>query len=573
MKKVETATPISDATHGNGAAITSAPVEGVSRNGSSGEGGAGGGSASVPAAVPVVEGGGKGRGGIRSTILMLRLRSRMITSVPLRVGIFTLLFLFGLGLYSSINLGYFVQTIALQDGDSVQAIYARAWISTLDAGYIASFGALAIGGAVAVAFFAPLTGTSTLSLATADDVLGVRPTRRHRFWDSLLINAFSGIGLLQFITLTAVTSLVTLDGNRFWAFVFTWLLWFVLVCVNTVMGFGLEFFQRKWGKKQKIIIGSTLLAFMGVAVLLDDQRGTDLFGLAKYYNQALRLSVETFQWLSVYLVVITFAVIVVLIFMGRAVAESALSLPERSSQKGSVHKSKRFGKSFFMISSYTLLRVIARTKEARKPLITITVLGLPVALFAQLDETLVTAFTMTIPLALSLSWGVNVFGLLGQGMYWIASQPKMMKYIPRLSFLFQILLSFLLLGVFWFAAFASDNLPSGSTQILIVSSLVNSVGAATVSSALSIFHPVRAPLKNKGDALVPPLTGLFYLLMIVIIGCFPGIFIVQQESANLQLLLTVIFTSVFVVFSFLLWKLVWDNPKVRSKAVSIVSVE
>lgn len=522
-----------------------------------------------------VGGGGsmKDRGGFSATLLLLHLRWRMIRSKPFKLGIVILAVLFVIGLYSSVNLGYLVQLTAQQGGDTAQVIYATAWISALDSGYIASIGALAIGGAVLVAFFAPLTGTSTLSLVSYDDSLGVRPPRMHRFWDSLVINTSSGIGLLQFVTLTAVTSLVTIDGFKFWALIFTWVLWFSLVCVNTTLGFVFELFQRKWGVVRRRVVVLSALAIVGVAVLLDDKHGTDLFGLAKYYNDGLRLSVESFNWLSVALVSTTTLFAIIMMVIGVYVAGSALALPEKGGNKSGEHRSKHYGGSSGFLTAVLLIgRTLFRTKESRKPVITIILLGLPVAFFMKLDETLIIAFTMTVPLALSLGWAVNLFGVIGQGMYWLGSQPKVMYYLPRVSFLFQVVFSFVLLGAFWLIADVRGNVTDGATKVFLIATFMNTFATAALSSLIAVSHPVRASLKNRGDALTPPLTTLIYLVIIVVFGCLPGIVAVQQESALLQYWMVGCSITISMLVTLFSWKL-WDRPRRRAEVTSIVAVE
>ena len=79
--------------------------------------------------------------------------------------------------YSVINMGYLVEIAATQTpGKGVS--YAQR-VTSLDAGNIAPFGCPRFIGAVnvAVAFFAPFTGTSTLSLISSDDLLSVRPNQ------------------------------------------------------------------------------------------------------------------------------------------------------------------------------------------------------------------------------------------------------------------------------------------------------------------------------------------------------------------------------------------------------------
>lgn len=512
------------------------------------------------------------KGPYLSTFLLLRLRWRMIRSKFLKVIIVCAAIIFIMSLYSVMNLGYLVQMAAQQGGESAQSIYALAWISSLDSGYISSLGALAIGGAVAVAFFAPFTGTSTLALVPSDDLLSVRPNRKHRFWDALIINSGSGIGLLQLLTLTAVTSLITLDGSRTWAMIFTWSLWFFLIVVNTSIGFTLEWLNRKWGPRERRIVGISLFLILAVAVLLDDKKGTDLFGFAHWYTDILRYSVDSFSLGSMLAIGTILLATILLILLGLRITSVAFSLPERSGSRGAERKSKVISGSPLKASVLLLWRTFSRTKECRRPILAIIIIGAPIAAFTTLDQTLTIAFTMTVPLAVALGWGVNIFGVIGQGMNWLSSQPYIMKTIPRSTAAMQAITVTLLLTCFWTIGFFTGNATAASAKPMLIGALVSSLMTSAISTFLSIKNPVRAPLTGRGDALVPPVTALIYLLILVFLGCLPGVLLTQSTSNTQQILGLVISVLVAASIAALSWKM-WDNPAHRAKVASKVSVE
>lgn len=510
--------------------------------------------------------------GFAATGLLIRLRWRMIRSSIFKIGLTLAFLLFFPVAYSVINMGYLVEIAATQTGESAASIYAQAWLNSLESGNIAPLGALAIGGAVVVAFFAPFTGTSTLALVSSDDLLCVRPNRKHRFWDSLLINASSGIGLLQLVTLTAVTSLITLDGERIWALLFTWVLWLLLVAVNTTLGFSLEWLHRKWGPRRRKIMAAIGIVSLGVAVLLDDKKGADLFGLAKYYTKILRLSVQSFNPWSVWVIVIAVAVTVILIFYGLKTTESAFSLPERSTVRGGVHKRGHMGSNAFLVAVILMWKTLFRTKECRRPIIAIFIVGTPVAMFTQFDQTIAIAFIMTVPLAISLGWGVNVFGVVGQGMNWLGSQPKIMWMIPRVTVLFQFAASVLLIGWFWFVGYMTGHATLHDAQLLLIGAVVAATGTTALSLLLSVIKPIRSSLKGRGDALIPPMTALVYLFILVIFGCLPGVLIAQDAVPGKQGVIFILTIAASLSILFFGWFL-WDKPKVKAQVVAKVSVE
>ena len=104
-------------------------------------------------------------------------------------------------------------------------MYAVNYVVSLERGQIGSFGALALGSVVATAIFSSLTGVGGASLFPAQEVVGIRPHQLHRYFDSLVVQAVSAVGLFQLSALTAVASLITLDGQRGPGFLIVWGMW------------------------------------------------------------------------------------------------------------------------------------------------------------------------------------------------------------------------------------------------------------------------------------------------------------------------------------------------------------
>lgn len=511
-------------------------------------------------------------GAFASTRLILSLRWRMIRSRWSKGFIVAAAFMVFGALLVSINLGFAVQMAAQSNLDQASGVYARAWVLLIQSDSMGELGALAVGGAVLIAIFAPFTGSATTSLIPSDDLLGVRPKRSHRFFDALLVNSISGIGLLQFVSLTAITSLVCLDGERLWAMLFAWSMWLMLVTLTTWLAFLLEWVQRRFGRTTRTLFGVLFGAALVAAIVVDEDHGRSLFGLSQAYSVLLRLSVEGFVFGSLFAVAGVWLVTIALLVSGMWIAERALFLAPRKSNGGASRRAMGMSMRPALVTFNLLWRTVWRTKECRRPVIAILVVGLPVVAFINMGESLEIALPMTVPLAVSLAWGVNVFGVVGAGLNWIGGQPHIMRLLPRVAFLFQAGFSFALLTLLWLVSWVAGRAQIEEGRLFILSSFMVALLTASLSLFLSVSRPLRAPFTGSGDALVPPLTALGYLVLLVSLGCLPAIVMVNLEEPTVQIVGVVGGVALSAIVAFVSFWL-WESPERRARAIATVSAE
>jgi len=507
-----------------------------------------------------------------STLLLLRLRWRMIRSRWVRVGVVAMATAYLLSFVAATSMGSTVVTLAQQFPNQAAGIYARAWADTLAAGQGGLVAALAVGGSLAIAIFAPFTGSATISLVPPDDYVSIRPHRAHRFYDALVLNAISGIGLLQLLALTGVASLLTLDGQQGYAFAFAWALWVAVVTFTATVGFAVEWLQRRWGALQRRALVGVLAGGAAVAVYLDPLNGTTLFGLSDKYARLMRLSVFEFHWGSVIAVGAALASALLAVPVGRSLANRAMSLQPPARNGSAQRRDRRLPSRPFLLTVGLLFRVFVRTKEIRRPLVAITALGVPLMAFTPLSASATTALPLTVPLAVALGWGVNLFGVLGTGMTWLAAQPHIMSRLPLASFLLQCSASFAILTLLWSAAWTTGRLEGVSNATYFLAAAIASLGTAALSTLLSVTRPHRAPLSGNGDALVPPFTALAYLGVLVVGGCLPAALLIDVEGAANQTLLTVAALSVACA-TVAIALLRWRRPEVRAHVVAVAGAD
>ena len=509
--------------------------------------------------------------GMRDTMLLVRARWRAVRNPAARWGILAGSLFLLMGLFLAANTAFLVRGLAQQGIDSTGGTFAITWIISLQRGELGDVGAITIGGALIAAIFAPFTGSSTLSLTPVEDLQGVRLARSHRYFDSFLINCISGIGLLQLLALTGIASVLTLAGDKGPAMLLTWLIWVLVVALTTTIGWTLEWVLRKWGRGIRRLLGALGVVAIISLVASDTESARSLFGIGTPYATLIRGAAQGESTLILLASAGIIVGILILLVFGLAVTRKALAYP---APVPNIAKNRRAGKMPLnptALMTKLLFLTLWRTPECRRPVLGILGLGLPALLFIPLTENLETAIMLAVPLAVSLAWGVNVFGVLGSGMTWLSAQPRTIGQAPRVAAAMQFVLTVLLIILLYLASYLSGNAPEGAGQRLLVGSIIAGSLSAAVSINLSVRHPMRARLSGRGDSLVSPVTALNYLLRLVFLACAPA-FLVMATGTTLQLFYTI--TFLVLALAGVAWAdIAWHKPKVRARVVAEVSAQ
>lgn len=507
--------------------------------------------------------------GARETALLVRWRWRTIRSSTVRTVIVIGAFIILSGLITAANLGATIRIFAAQGAETAAGIFATTWLIDLERNTLGDVGAIALGAIGFAAFFAPFTGSSTLSLAPVEDLHGLRPSRLHRYFDSLLINSVSGIGLLQLLTLTGIASVLTLDGTKTAAIFFAWVIWACLVSLTTGVGWGLELVIRKFGKRVRLLMAAVVLIIVSTAIYFDPAHGQTLFGLGNAFAETLRQASSGRLEVLLLPFAVSLMILFSLITAGVVAARRSLALPLPVIQRKQERRSAPIKGSHIRQSLFLLLAVIWRTPESRRPILAVVIFGIPGMATVQLSGNVETGVMLAVPMAIALAWGVNLFAVIGQGMSWLSSQPKLLSFIPPVAALLQAFLTMALVTVLWLTAliFGNSNLAGGGR--LITGATVAGFLAAVISQALSIYKPIRARLSGRGDALVPPLTALGYLVMLMMFAVAPAASVAALPASwRLVSTLGVVVLSVILLIAL---HQKWGDQERRSRVVATVA--
>lgn len=384
----------------------------------------------------------------------------------------------------------------------------------------------ALGAVLAGVVFAPITGAAAQAQFPDADLAGIRPSRLYRYFDGLWNSVLSPVGVSPLLLLVAAASLATSDGHgRLTAVLVVLLTWLDAMLVMALFAWTIELTRRRWVARLRWYLALVAALLVALAVLLDPAHGRTVFGLSLALEGLVRSGAG--PAVAEGLGALLLAALVTLV-AGLAVCRRTLVLPaavERVRQRtGSV--AVPVNPSWAMLT--VLVTTLARTREVRRPIIMMLAVAMPL-LFAWIHysggdpSSMLASVTMVVPLAISLGWGVNVFGVLGGAVTLLLAQPRAWRLLIRQVVLVQLVASVGLGLVLMVVAVTTSTLPWSVLPGYLVGLAVSSVIATGLSLRYSVEKPHRTRLTGRGDPLVPPIVGMGYVIRIMLTGATTGL--------------------------------------------------
>jgi hypothetical protein len=223
-----------------------------------------------------------------------------------------------------------------------------------------------------------------------------------------------------------------------------------------------------------------------------------------------------------------------------------------------------------------LVTTLARTREVRRPIIMMIAVAMPL-LFAWIrysgsdPSSMLGSVTMVVPLAVALGWGVNVFGVLGGAVTLLLAQPRAWKLLLRHIILVQLAASVVLGVLLMVLAIAMSGMSWSALAPYTAGLVVSSVIATGLSVRYSVEKPHRTRLIGRGDPLVPPITGMGYVLRIMLSGATTGLLVAVTASLVPWVAAVVAVLVAFTTYGS--WRRIstrWNDPAHRSRLAALV---
>lgn len=451
-------------------------------------------------------------------------------------------------------------------------------------GDVGSIGRAALAVVLVGMLFAPVTGAATQGTFSDTDLAGVLPPRLHRWYGGLVSLVLSPVGASQLVTLTLLTSMIVPDRGIPSATLVSATLWALAVLWMSCAGWGVELVRRRVSAHVRWYLAALLGVALLAAVVLDPERARSLYGASTAYPSLVLAAGERPPVVLATLAAAAAAGLALAV-LGLWLARQALVLPaavERQRQRtGSVRLPSA--------PTWSLMTVLAlslwRTREVRRPLLTMLVVAVPLILagtqYVQSgnDASTSQAVTVVLPLAVAMGWGVNAFGVLAGGVTLLLSQPGV---VGRMVSTLAALQAGMTLGLGLPVLLVARALGQMSTTELVAQSVGLAVATVVVvgmSLRWTVLRPRRTRLTGRGEPLVPPMVGLGYIVSLMLAGSIVGTLTTRSlgDMAGTRL---VIWSLVLVALVVVYWRValrrvqrVWADPHRRAAIAALVGAE
>jgi hypothetical protein len=154
---------------------------------------------------------------------------------------------------------------------------------------------------------------------------------------------------------------------------------------------------------------------------------------------------------------------------------------------------------------------------------------------------------LLIPLIVSLSWGVNTFGIIGGGTTWLMSLPEGKQKILRAIAIVQFVMILVMDTIIMLPEIILYHPSWAQLASFFIASLTVAAYMTRSAIAKAVLQPERYRVHIRGEQVLPPGKALAYLIRLAFAGSILSILslgLVAQPLLQLALLLLVILWQV-----------------------------
>lgn len=491
---------------------------------------------------------------VKDSLSLLHLRWSIIRSKKTKLSLWVGIIMIAFAITGVSYTGELVRFLAQDttERNKVVHTFAITYLESYLRGELGTLVSVTLGVAIISVAIAPFTGNSITSLISYHHLVSIRSSQRHRFTDSFISQLFSSISILQLLTLTAIASLLTLDGGRVQGVLYAWGSWPVLIALSTMFVWIAEYLYRKLGEKLRLALMGVVAAGVGVAVFLDPVHGQTVFGIGSSYAYII----QHFNTFDTTLKLAATGFLIVL-FIGISwvayiMSIKTLAQAERQSKRATGHRKSRPWKtsqSPLVEMIHLCLVQLWRSMEIRKPLIMATIFGAIMIFYSDGAFSITATMILIIPLIVSLSWGSNVFGVLGNGYIWLSSLPGANRYIIWTFASVQTLITFVLFSLMCLPSILFGHGDYLTFSGLILALLSTSILMTRSALTKSVNRPYAYKAGTRGENILPPATMINYTLRFALWSGMYGITVIVASNILIQLALT------FLAFAWSIFRL------------------
>ena len=452
---------------------------------------------------------------LRASLSLLGARKAMVKSRVAKSFLAALAGFAALVYLGASNSGYFAYLMAISRevdiNQSLMLIFQQMYENNF-----AVIGSVAVIALFSYIVFAPIVGTATLSLATEDESSTLMLPRGHKFFDSLLLNILSGVGILQLFIGTGVVSILSLEGSRVQSIFFFFIIWLIAATVSTILGWVREAAVNKIGFTKTLFVGLAILSFLSIAV-------TFLWveNISNFYASSIVYISKIYNWYSIGLIfLVAIFTLFIFVLLGHYLASKVNHF--HFAKNGVAEKNKKsllnLRRSPLVNSLLLNYLLVWRTSEVRRTIIIVGLIGLVAMVFLPLDDIVLPALIIGFSATFTLSWVVNYYGLLGSGNLFLQSLPNYSKVLASSISIFSTSAILLYNMTLLLIGFALGKVGAADIFKMSILSMILSALLPLIALFSAARKPYRARLEGRGDTLLPPMVSLGYLAFFLFIS-------------------------------------------------------
>lgn len=469
--------------------------------------------------------------GFNDTFTLLAFRWQSINNRILKIALIAA-FIFGMFfLYIAATTGNLLMNIVSIDNEYVSQTtkdLAIAYLDAFNTNELALFVSGVLGATLAMVFITPFSGYSLGGIVPSRDMSTIKSNDNYKLSDSIIVQMLSSLSMLQLFSLTLLSSLLTIEGGTGLGVLWGWFTWIALVFFTAAFMWCIEYINRRFGHKIKVGIILALIALVAVAIIVDPYHGTTFFGLSPIYVDVVKNIGTTYNILQILLsALFLFSLIIIFSLVINFVGAKTLTFSEPV-----MFKKNTSGKISWLTTKEKLTEIrmlfllIFRYKVVWRPiLITSLMAAAFILILGGGDNLVISSFIIVTPLVVSMSFGVNAFGVLGASNIWLHSQPRWRKTILNNLAILQITI----IGSSYVLLFVPALLINKITILDVLATIPAMIVIAITFTMFGIWkslkHPVKYVPSSRGDAILPPITVLSYMFQLIIIGGVCGMLV------------------------------------------------
>lgn len=462
--------------------------------------------------------------GFVDTFTLLAFRWQTIPNPIIKI-VLIAAFLIGLFfLYMAANSGNILLTMVTVDNAYISQTTKDLAIGYLDAfntNELALLVSGVLGATVAMVFITPFSGYSLGGIIPSRDMSAVKSNDNYKLSDSIIVQMLSSLSMLQLFSLTLLSSLLTIEGGTGLGVLFGWGTWIVLVFFTAAFMWCIEYVNRRFGYKIKVGIILALIGLIVIAVMFDPYRGTTFFGLSPIYVDVIKNLGTTYSVLQVFgafafLLGLIFIFSLVINFVGAKTLTYSEPVMFKKTKKNKISPITAQQK---LTELRMLFLLIFRYKVVWRPILITSIMASGfVLILGGGDNLVINSFIIVTPLVVSMSFGVNAFGVLGSSNIWLSSQPKWRNNIINNLAILQMSIIGISYIFLFLPAVLIQKVSLTDVWQALPAMIIISVAFTLFGIVKSLRKPVKYVPSSRGDTILPPVTVLAYMFQLIVVG-------------------------------------------------------